>query len=449
MRAIFAAAVFCAAAAVVDADADFTYRKVNVGAINLNVGLMGPSLAVNKVLLLHGFPEGSHMWALLTEALHEQLESPETYQFIMPDLRGYNASDKPEDVSQYHVHYLVQDCANLLRRLSPSTRVHVIGHDWGAIVGWSLAATHPQMLRSLQVINAGHPRGWAEAIRQGQLQSVMSQYILMFLSDAFFSSMFNNPRHQAAVSKAKADPNGSDAAEREMLISVMKEMLANSYVNPKTGLRAGKKSKKGEPLPYFWDLDGAGAEDMARATAASWALDSIKHGLKYYRANFQTQAPKDCWKSNCFTKYKFTSSFDNMPPLVDVRTLVLWGDVDATFLSKDQLKYIKRSVNTPMGLEVKRFRDGTHWVTYEPHQQIKMAKAIAKFWAAEQDVEHGGKPLRVTPQMPVQGDWLMNAPDEMVAHEDQEDGMRTAELSESAGRGTSPAAEESDTRDEL
>merc|ERR1719353_2386378 len=136
-----------------------------------------------------------------------------------------------------------------------------------------------------------------------------------------------------------------------------------------------------------------------------------------------------------------------MPPLVDTRVLVLWGDIDATFDTKSSLKYMKRSINAPMGLEVKRFRDGTHWVTYELHQQHKMAKAIGKFWDGEQDVENGGRGMRVGVAQPVQGDWLAHEPNGIVAPGDEEDeedpespedASERRERAKSAGRGTSP-----------
>jgi pimeloyl-ACP methyl ester carboxylesterase len=103
------------------------------------------------VLLLHGFPDSSHVWrhqiATLTGA---------GMRAIAPDLRGFGGSDKPAAVEDYAIERSVADMVCVLDALDVE-RCHVVGHDWGAVVAWSLAALAPQRVERLVAMSVGHP----------------------------------------------------------------------------------------------------------------------------------------------------------------------------------------------------------------------------------------------------------------------------------------------------
>jgi pimeloyl-ACP methyl ester carboxylesterase len=52
---------------------------------------------------------------------------------IAPDQRGYNTSSKPAGVSAYKVSHLTSDVIAIIDQLGQD-RVHVVGHDWGALI---------------------------------------------------------------------------------------------------------------------------------------------------------------------------------------------------------------------------------------------------------------------------------------------------------------------------
>src|SRR5438034_7809273 len=85
------------------------------------------------VLLLHGFPDSSHLWRHQVPALVGA-----GMRVIAPDLRGFGQSDKPEAVEDYAIPRSVADMVALLDGLDIQ-RAHVIGHDWGAVVAWVMA----------------------------------------------------------------------------------------------------------------------------------------------------------------------------------------------------------------------------------------------------------------------------------------------------------------------
>jgi pimeloyl-ACP methyl ester carboxylesterase len=95
------------------------------------------------VLFIHGFPELGISWRAQVEALAEA-----GYHAVAPDMRGYGATDKPEDVADYSILHLVGDMVALVRALG-RTQCVVVGHDWGAPVAWHCALLRPDMFRAV------------------------------------------------------------------------------------------------------------------------------------------------------------------------------------------------------------------------------------------------------------------------------------------------------------
>src|SRR5207248_4152828 len=58
---------------------------------------------------------------------------------------------------------------------------HVTGHDWGAVVAWYFAATHPDMTTSLSALSVGHPAALAAASREDEDQQARSRYVGLFV----------------------------------------------------------------------------------------------------------------------------------------------------------------------------------------------------------------------------------------------------------------------------
>ena len=102
-------------------------------------------------MLLHGFPEFYYGWRKQIPALAEA-----GCRVILPDQRGYNLSDKPKGISSYTVPTLVDDVIGLIDALGYE-KVNLVGHDWGAIIAWTLANKNPERLQRLGILNAPHP----------------------------------------------------------------------------------------------------------------------------------------------------------------------------------------------------------------------------------------------------------------------------------------------------
>ena len=125
----------------------WTHRSISANGVVLHVAEAGTG---PLVLLLHGFPQFWWTWRAQLTAL-----AGAGFHVVAPDLRGYGASDKPP--RGYDLPTLSADAAALVRALGEQDAV-VVGHDWGGLLGWTLAALHPRSVRRLVVLSMAHPR---------------------------------------------------------------------------------------------------------------------------------------------------------------------------------------------------------------------------------------------------------------------------------------------------
>ena len=122
------------------------------------------------VVLLHGFPDSGRLWRHQVPAL-----AGAGFQVIVPDLRGYGRSDKPEAVEAYSMSLLAGDVMAILAELQIG-QAHIVGHDWGAALAWALAAFAPGSVDHLAVLSVGNPVTFLRTLEQRQ----KSWYMLLF-----------------------------------------------------------------------------------------------------------------------------------------------------------------------------------------------------------------------------------------------------------------------------
>jgi pimeloyl-ACP methyl ester carboxylesterase len=111
------------------------------------------------VILLHGFPEFWFGWRSQIAPL-----AASGYRVVAADTRGYNLSSKPEDFKAYGVDELADDIQGLIRELGADS-AHIVGHDWGGTIAWTLAMNHPEVVERLAILNAAHPRRLSEGLK--------------------------------------------------------------------------------------------------------------------------------------------------------------------------------------------------------------------------------------------------------------------------------------------
>ena len=137
----------------------FAAAKVAVAGVTFSVHTAGRGPAV---LLLHGYPQTHLIWR------HLAPEWAQRFAVVVPDLKGYGASDAPPpapDSANYAKRTMAAECVALMRELGHE-RFGVVGHDRGARVAYRLALDHPQTvtkLATLDIIPTG--AAWAGATR--------------------------------------------------------------------------------------------------------------------------------------------------------------------------------------------------------------------------------------------------------------------------------------------
>jgi len=170
-------------------------------------------------LLLHGFPEGAESWGAQLPAL-----AGAGYRAVAPDLRGYGGTDCPDGEEAYRMPHLVADVVGLVDALG-SERCHLAGHDWGALVGWSVASHHPERLLSWSALSVGHPIAFTDTIRDDPDQQARSSYVNLFLVRGKAESVLEEDGHRRLrrMYQVGPRPDAVPQAEVETFVRAMAE----------------------------------------------------------------------------------------------------------------------------------------------------------------------------------------------------------------------------------
>lgn len=127
------------------------------------------------VILLHGFPETSHMWTGLMPRLAEA-----GFRCVAPDQRGYSPGARPEGVEQYRTEELAKDVVAIADTVGFTGRFHLIGHDWGAGAGWRVVQDYPERIASWTSLSIPHPASYGAGYEDPDQQE-KGKYIQFFL----------------------------------------------------------------------------------------------------------------------------------------------------------------------------------------------------------------------------------------------------------------------------
>lgn len=206
-----------------------SYDYAQIGGVKLHYASAGNGEKL--VLLLHGFPEFWYAWR------HQLVDLSDEFTVVAPDMRGYNLSDKPENIADYEIEKLVDDVTGLIRHFGRE-KAFVVGHDWGAGVAWATALNHPEYVEKLVTMQVPPPSIWRK--NQTVKQFFASWYMFFFQLPKF----------------------------PEWLLSL------NDYRGLADGLRKSTVEKD-----VFTD------EDIAEYKKNWSEPNTVKSALNYYRAN--------------------------------------------------------------------------------------------------------------------------------------------------------------------
>jgi pimeloyl-ACP methyl ester carboxylesterase len=288
------------------------FRFVPANSIELHTAESG-SAHQPVMILLHGFPEFWFSWRHVMPVIAGH------FHVFAPDLRGYNLSSKPQAVEHYSIRVLVTDVVQFMQAVSPKP-VILVGHDWGGAIAWAVAATHPQLLRKLIILNAPHPSTFVRDLFLNPQQQTASQYM-----------------HQLR----------SESAEQSL------------------------SARNFEGLRRMMGVEGSWTESETAEYLKAWSQPgSFTAMLNYYRA--MRVVPPDFSVGEPPRSHVPT---DAVVPSIEilVPTLVVWGERDHALLPS-LLDGLDRYVPQ---LTIQRMPGATHWVQQDAPAEV--AEAIIRF----------------------------------------------------------------------
>jgi len=282
------------------ATASVTYQNITVGnGIDLNVAFYddpGPTMVI-----LHGYPEGIAVWDQVASYLNPG------YRLVIPSLRGYNYSSKPEKISDYNVFLLADDIKGLIDQVSPNDKVLLVAHDWGGEVGWVYSHLYPETLYGFAVFNAPQPDILTNLFANNSAQQSAAEYLLQFMHFP----------DETAYALSIDDFYG------------LKKALTPSF-----------------------------SEQLVAELATAWDIDeSYYYMIYYYPANLMT--------TSVFSFSGFNSTFPK-PCTVNVPTLFGWGMQDPNYIPAN-LQGIGQYVSN---LTIKEYANAAHYPQVDIPQTV-------------------------------------------------------------------------------
>jgi len=196
---ILAATLMFAVGSAGALDAVDVFDQVDHGfADNDGVKIHYASLGEGPVIIMiHGFPDFWYSWRNQMAALSSD------YKCVAVDQRGYNKSGQPKGIENYEMKLLVSDIAAVVKSLGEE-KVIIMGHDWGGMVSWQFALTHPDLCEKLIICNLPHPRGLSRELAKNEQQAKNSAYARNFQKEGAHKSMTGEMLAGAAGGKDPA-----------------------------------------------------------------------------------------------------------------------------------------------------------------------------------------------------------------------------------------------------
>jgi len=112
------------------------------------------------------------MGRLLAGAALERIASQAQFHVAMQP----PAASAPAETEAYRPKHLVQDIDALIESLGGRIDV-LVAHDWGGALAWNLAASRPQRLGALVIVNSPHPGALLRELRDNPAQQAASAYM--------------------------------------------------------------------------------------------------------------------------------------------------------------------------------------------------------------------------------------------------------------------------------
>jgi pimeloyl-ACP methyl ester carboxylesterase len=257
---------------------DISHHRIQGDGVTLHVARSGQGPCV---LLLHGFPEDWRSWKHQMPAL-----ASSGFSVLAPDLRGYNESDRPLHRGAYHMRHLVADVTAIVAA-SGCGRAHIVGHDWGAVVAWTFAGVHPELVNRLVILNGPHLEIYARLVRRPSKQALRAWYTVLFripwLAERLLSAngfalvrdLFGRRPALPAFSDAEIDGYVEALSRPGALTAALRWYRDNAAAD---AVRLARDARSRAPTLVIW-----GERDTALGLELLDGLDRVAPDLRIHR----------------------------------------------------------------------------------------------------------------------------------------------------------------------
>lgn len=234
------------------------------------------------VVALHGFPQTATSLRELTALLNAR-----GYRTLAPNQRGYSPGARPRGRLAYRTSELVADIAALIGEIGRGP-VHLVGHDWGAAVAWSLAAARPELVRTLVSVSVPHPGAFLRSLVSSD-QLIRSYYMALFQLPVLPERLLS--ARPAVLHRALAKTGMSEDAIARVRTEVIETGALTGALNWYRAMALGSPravtARVAAPVTHVWSTgDGAlsrrGAELAEQYVGGDYrlaVLDGASHWL--------------------------------------------------------------------------------------------------------------------------------------------------------------------------
>lgn len=253
--------------------------EVPLGAMTFRGLQWNPAGGGVPILCLHGFPQHASSWTEVAERL-----AALGHRVVALDQRGYSPDARPVDVAAYALPYLVADAVGMIGALGGA--VHLVGHDWGGVVGWQVAARHPALVRSWTAVSTAHPVALNDVLAGNEEQRQRFGYIRAFRERGKDLLLADGARRLRALYGDAVAPDrvAADVAEFRVPGALTAALSWYRAMSPRDAVGLPAVTV---PTAYVWgSADPAFGPEAARATGSYVtgpyrfvALDGAGHWL--------------------------------------------------------------------------------------------------------------------------------------------------------------------------
>lgn len=146
-------------------------KEIKIDDLVFTVRIAGMENKGDLIIFLHGFPESSIIWEKTMQKFADL-----GYRCIAPNQRGYSIGARPQGYENYALNLLVEDVFNFTN----GEKIHLVGHDMGAVVGWAAVTMYPERIKSWSALSVPYWPAYFWAIQNDSDQQKKGAYVKMF-----------------------------------------------------------------------------------------------------------------------------------------------------------------------------------------------------------------------------------------------------------------------------